>query len=423
MVVRTSDALPATAAAEWGALARPLTEAAAPAAPPGCVVLEPPDAPTLAAMLRWADAGRVPVVPRGAGTRLAGMAAPAEPFALLSTLKLTQPFEHCAGDLTATLGAGIGLADANARLAAGRQWLPLDPPAVDRTTIGGMVAANDSGPRRLKHGTPRDLIIGITVVLADGSTARGGGRVVKNVAGYDLPRLFCGSQGALAVIVGATFKLAPCPPASRTMIAAFEDVETLAAAALALAASPLAPSAVELAWPPTRLLVRFETTAGAAEGQARRAGDLCRAHGATVEELAGAAEEAAWRGHDPERAASDTRVKLSVLPASLPRLLTSAAPVASAHGVKLSGVGRATLGVIELALAGEAAAVAATIDALGTEATNAGGTAVVLSAPPAVRLLAGAAAEPGDAWPMMQAVKDRFDPHHTLRAGLWTGGR
>src|SRR6185295_11544977 len=155
----------------------------------------------------------------------------------------------------AILPAGASLAHVNEVLGREGQWLPLDPPLSDRATIGGIVATNDSGPRRHRYGTARDLIIGIEMALVDGRTAKAGGRVVKNVAGYDLSRLLCGSFGTLALIVSATFKLAPL-----------------------LAAAPLTPSAVELDSPPARMLIRFETTPGAAEQQAAAACDLCTRH-------------------------------------------------------------------------------------------------------------------------------------------------
>src|SRR5262249_48256512 len=125
---------------------------------------------------------------------------------------------HRHGDLTATIQAGATLTDVNHTLGQHRQWIPLDAPWPDRATIGGIVATNDSGPRRHRDGAPRDLIIGIEIVLADGTAAKAGGIVVKNVAGYDVSRLMTGSFGSLAVIVGATFKLYPVPPASRTVV-------------------------------------------------------------------------------------------------------------------------------------------------------------------------------------------------------------
>src|SRR5712692_10442888 len=249
----------------------------------GCAplaVLEPSNAATLAEMLGWANAQRLAVVPRGAGTKLQWGAAPLRVDVVLSTAGLNAPVDHCAGDLTATVPAGASLAAVNQIIGREHQWLPLDPAASDRATIGGIIATNDSGPRRQKHGTPRDLIIGVEMALVDGRTAKAGGRVVKNVAGYDLGRLLCGSFGTLAVITRATFKLTPSPPASRTIVATAQHARGLTDLALAIAAAPLTPSAIELQSPPPRLLIRVETTEAAADRQASAALKLCREHGA-----------------------------------------------------------------------------------------------------------------------------------------------
>ena len=175
-----------------GAVARPGTAAdAIDGVEPG-VVAEPGSPAAAAAVLGWAsDHGRSVVV-RGGGTKL-GWGAPARAIdVLLSTRALDAVEAHRHGDLTATVQAGAALADVNAALAAHRQWLPLDPPNAERATIGGIVASNDSGPRRQRHGAPRDLIIGMTLARADGVAAKSGGIVVKNVAGYDLARLLTG---------------------------------------------------------------------------------------------------------------------------------------------------------------------------------------------------------------------------------------
>ncbi|HEV3462352.1 MAG TPA: FAD-binding oxidoreductase, partial [Actinomycetota bacterium] len=149
----------------------------------------------------------------GGGSKL-GLGNPPERLDLVvETRGLDQVLEHAAGDLVVKAQAGVRLADLQAALAPAGQWLALDPPE-PRATLGGVVAANASGPRRLRYGTVRDLIIGITVVLADGTVARAGGKVVKNVAGYDLAKLFCGSLGTLGLVAEATFRLHPLPAAA-----------------------------------------------------------------------------------------------------------------------------------------------------------------------------------------------------------------
>ena len=242
------------------------------------VVATPATPDALAKTLAWAtETGRTVVV-RGGGTKLWGP-PPGPVDLLLSTTAMSAVVAHRHGDLTATVQAGATLAETNAVLSRHRQWLPLDPPWGDRATIGGIVAANDSGPRRQRHGAPRDLIIGMTLARADGLLAKTGGIVVKNVAGYDLARLLTGSFGCLGVILTATFKLAPLAEASRTVSVEFPASERCGALVADLRAHASTPTALELATPPATMLIRFESVETVAVEQAEQAATLARAHG------------------------------------------------------------------------------------------------------------------------------------------------
>jgi glycolate oxidase FAD binding subunit len=181
---------------------------------------------------------------------------------------LDRVLEHEAGDLTCTVEAGIRLSALNRLLAAAGQRLSLDPPG--DPTVGGCVAAALSGPRRHRFGTPRDLVLGVTLVLADGTVASAGGKVVKNVAGYDLGKLVCGSRGRLALIARVSLRLHPVPEAARTLV-----VETADAAAVvaALRRSQLVPSALDVLHP-GRVAVLFEGGEAAVEAQLLAAGAL-----------------------------------------------------------------------------------------------------------------------------------------------------
>ena len=202
------------------------------------------------------------VRPVGGGTKLTwGTRPPARPPAHppaspasdpvdLETSGLDRIAEHNVGDFTAVLDAGVRLADAQAAFAAERQMLALDPPlgASDGATVGGMVATADSGPLRHRYGGVRDLIVGITVVLSDGTVAKAGGKVIKNVAGYDLAKLFAGSYGTLGLIASASVRLHPLPDANATAVGSSGDPERLASAARALAALPLEADCLDVAW-------------------------------------------------------------------------------------------------------------------------------------------------------------------------------
>src|SRR5262249_49203738 len=198
------------------------------------------------AILSLAGEHEVPVLPWGGGTALGIGAPPARVGIVLGLKRLDRVLEHEPGDLTATVEAGVTLGAFQAHLGRRGQWLSLDPAYRDVATVGGILASNASGPRRHLYGTCRDLLIGVTVVSADGTVVRGGGKVVKNVAGYDLPKLFVGSFGTLGVLVEATFRLRPRPDADRLVVSRFERLAESGAAARAVMASDLIPSALEL---------------------------------------------------------------------------------------------------------------------------------------------------------------------------------
>ena len=192
----------------------------------------------------------------------------------LTTDGLGRIIEHEAGDLTCTVESGIRLSALNAELATHGQRLSLDPPG--DPTVGALLAENLSGPLRHRFGAARDLVLGVTLVLADGTIASAGGKVVKNVAGYDLARLVCGSQGKLALIGRASFRLHPLPRASRTIVVGAPRSELLVAAVSNLLGSRLEPSAADVLHP-GRFAVLFEGSEAAVDAQVETAERLLRA--------------------------------------------------------------------------------------------------------------------------------------------------
>jgi glycolate oxidase FAD binding subunit len=204
------------------------------------------------------------VAVRGAGSKARWALPPqlAEPDVVVRTTGMDRIVEHAAGDLVVTAEAGVPLASLQEQVADAGQWLALDPPESD-ATVGGVVATAVSGPRRLRYGTPRDLLIGVTVVLADGTVAHSGGKVVKNVAGYDLGKLFTGSFGTLGVIAQCTFRLHPLPRAMRVVTAHPDDP---ADAARRLGPTGAVPTAAE--WDGSALTVLVESIEAGADAQA-----------------------------------------------------------------------------------------------------------------------------------------------------------
>ncbi|OLD37985.1 MAG: hypothetical protein AUI57_08905, partial [Candidatus Rokubacteria bacterium 13_1_40CM_2_68_8] len=200
----------------------------------------------VAAVIGLAAETARPVTPWGGGTAASVGIPTARTGLVLGLRRLGRLLEHEPGDLTATVEAGMTVATFQTALRSRGQWMSLDPADAHLATVGGVLATNASGPRRHLYGTARDLLIGVTVVTADGAVVRGGGKVVKNVAGYDLPKLFVGSYGTLGVIVEATVKLRPLPDHERLVCIRFERLKDAGAAVRSVMASDLIPNAIEL---------------------------------------------------------------------------------------------------------------------------------------------------------------------------------
>ena len=370
-----------------------------------------------AEVMRRAGADGLTLRAVGAGTKLGwGNPAP-EPDIEISTAALDRILEHNAGDLTAVLEAGVRLADAQATFAAAGQMLALDPPlgAEGGATIGGVVATADTGPLRHRYGGVRDLLLGMTVALPDGTVARSGGKVIKNVAGYDLAKLFAGSFGTLGVILQVVVRLHPRPRGSATALGRSDDPGALAGANSRLMHAPLELEALDVAWEDGRgaLLARFGGLTG--EEQAEKvAGWMCE-EGLEAEVLGG--DDEIWENQRArQRATEGVVVRVSGLPARLEWTIRTATRL------NASMVGRAGLGVSWIRLpAGDPADLAAAIEDLQRELHPV--PCVVLDAPGEVR-------ERVDVWGMTdegllklsRRVKERFDPSGVCSPGSFIGG-
>jgi glycolate oxidase FAD binding subunit len=345
----------------------------------------------------------------GGSTKL-GWGYPTAPADVeLHTSGLDRILEHNAGDLTAQLEAGVPLAAAQRAFAEHDQMLALDPPlgADGAATIGGIVATGDCGPLRHRYGAPRDLVVGATVALSDGTVAKAGGRVIKNVAGYDLAKLFAGSFGTLGLIVSVNVRLHPRSLKPVTALGTSEDPAVLAAAARSLSSTPLEFEALDIAWRSGRggVLARL-----AGREAARRAGraarlmaDLGLEQIQTVDE-----DEPLW---EQQRACQRSREQALVRIATSPSGLASVLRAADVCGGTL--VGRAALGSIFVDLDPGA------VTRLREELMP--GTAVILlDAPEAARaeLDPWGPAEAGVV-ELMRRLKRRFDPAGTCNRGLF----
>jgi len=382
-------------------------------------LLEPESGIDVAAALRRAADARRSVLIRGAGTKLDWGRPAARVDAVLDMRGLNRLRSHEHGDMTATVEAGATLADTNRALARHGQWLPLDPPHADAATIGGILATNDSGPLRHRYGTPRDLLIGVELATTDGVLAKAGGRVVKNVAGYDLGKLITGSFGSLAAIVSATFKLSPIPAASKTLRLDVADARALAAIVRAVMASQLEPIAFEIssfvsviasdaASSAFRVLLQFASLPAVVDAQIERAATLVRAAAIQVAIVDGGAELALWRDHALAmwRERVGAIVRASWLPASIEA-------VTAAAGGELAG--RAAVGAGGIRVAGDTDAQIRTIERL--RASRDIGNVVIVRGSSALKQRVYVWPPHGDRQPIFDALKRALDPHNVLNAG------
>ena len=383
-------------------------------------VVEPENADALAETLAWATSSELKILIAGNRTKLA-WGAPSGPIDLvLSTSRMNRILKHRHGDLTATIEAGAPLASVNEILAAHGQRLPWDPPWSHCSTIGGIVATNDSGPSRHTSGSPRDSIIGITIARFDGELIKAGGIVVKNVAGYDLARLFTGSFGCLGVILSATFKLAPIPPASRTVIIDVDSFEDIGPIVQALDSSSLTPTAIEISSQP-RLLVKFESVEVAADQQAKTACALVKNIGnprvVSTEE-----EQLAWRNHFEHWTSDGTLIKLSTVPAELVQILVWCRDETASSKLAMTVAGRAGLGVVDLRVEGKLESQVQFLSKLREKLLPGRGSAVIRQGNVSLRHAIDTWGPVGDSLRVMQAIKKQFDPTNLLNTGRGPGG-
>jgi glycolate oxidase FAD binding subunit len=394
------------------------------------VVASPASTSEAAALLRAAASSGLAIVPRGAGTGLSWGPPPSACDLVVDMSAMDQVIEHAAGDLVARVQAGVTIGQLNSVLAQAGQQLALDAP--DGATVGGVVATGTAGPRRFRYGAPRDLLIGLTAVRADGVVARSGGKVVKNVAGYDLGKLLAGSCGTLALITEATFRLHPVPAAVAYVTAEFGPPELAAVADTVAAASgsALAPSAVELDWPaiprPPRVGVLLEGTSPGVAERARQMSELLASAGGSVA-VAGSPPPRWGRlppamlsrgglGGSSPRAGTVVRVSFWV--SRLGEVLDAVAVAGPSAGVRPAVTGSAGAGLLYACLepSVEPDLAARFVEVLRSRLSwaPARGSVAVLAGP----LASGPGAlgtVPGAG--LMRAVKDQFDPDHRMFPG------
>jgi len=387
------------------------------------MVADPGDEKELAGALRWANDAGVAVAPRGGGTKLAWGNRPARLDLILSTARLNHIVEHAWPDMTLVVEAGTAIAQLQQALAQHGQRLATDPLWPERATVGGILSTNDSGTLRIRYGGLRDLIIGVTLALADGTLAKSGGKVVKNVAGYDLPKLATGALGTLGVITRAAFRLHPLPSAGsgRTLTFRAASVSDANRLIVSLQDTPLAYSGLQARFShdaQPAVDVRFDGTAEGVEAQC-----------ATTRKIAAFAVESGdspevWQArqqlHDAA-AASAALLKFSVLPTRIVAASDALHRAGEKAGIRWAIVVQGTgLGWAHLEAAHPEALRNALLSARAELEKDAGSLAVMRR--PAGLETFEAWGSPGDAFPLMVRVKQQLDSRGTLNPGRFVGG-
>ena len=417
-------------------------------------VVRPADAAQVAEVVRFAAAAKLAVIPSGSGTKL-GIGAPPSRYDLaLDLSRMNHILAYDPRDLTLGVEPGVRIADLLRTLAEQKQFLPLAVPFADRATLGGIAAANSSSPLRHAFGGVRDFCLGMEFITGDGTASKSGGRVVKNVSGYDLHKLLIGSLGTLGVITRVNFRTFPLPPAQKTFVASFESAEAAFALCRSIARSPLELVIVEVADPraseivfsargkvqpaPKNWLV-IATTAGQAPVVERHARDLARL---AVE--AGAAEFFTLEDAEQSSALEQVRefprlaaqssayaaiFRINALPTAMSRLAITVAEVAARHGLRSATMARAA-GIHYAAL------LSSPDDAAAVEhLTHAAREVFELCATPEIAARAmlewcptelkravSVWGAPREDFPLMARMKKVFDPSGILAPGRFAGG-
>lgn len=425
-----------TAIQPWEAIDGDLRDRIARSIAPSVTILglvSPGTQAELGAVMAAAHRQRCPVLPLGAGSKIdwGGLVGnPGENLLLLSLARINRLIEHAVGDLTVTVEAGINFADLQKTLAAAGQFLAIDPTDPDRATIGGIIATGDTGSLRQRYNSVRDMVLGITFVRADGQVAKAGGRVVKNVAGYDLMKLLTGSYGTLGIVTQVTLRVYPLSEATQTIVLTGEAA-ALSSAAQTLRSSALTPTQADLLSASLvnrlfnrtgmGLVVRFQGMRSGVEQQTQRLVEVGQAIGLTHTTWSGDDELALWQ-----------RLSAQMLPDTPSAQIACKIGIGPTHGVALcqqlesmsvpsfcqihnaSGVGRL--------LVLEALPDMSAFNPIRAFCQSHQGYVSILQAPIAVKQTLDVWGYPGNGLNLMRQIKQQFDPDQLLSPHRFIGG-
>ncbi|HLI62648.1 MAG TPA: FAD-binding oxidoreductase [Terriglobales bacterium] len=383
-------------------------------------IIAPGTAQQVAQVLKYCSAAGLALVPRGGGTKLAWGNRPRKFDFILSTERLNHVLEHAWGDMTVTVEAGCTIASLQHTLQEHGQRLAADPLWPDKSTVGGLLATADSGTLRIRYGAVRDLVLGVEVALSDGNLIKAGGKVVKNVAGYDLTRLVIGSLGTLGVITRVVFRLHPIPVATATYSTLLATPVEAGKLVLAILGSSLVYTGLQLraqAAGQIAVDIRFEGIPESLQDQFVKLGQV--AAGCPFAE----GPDEIWSSRQKlfDNTSNAVVCKCSVLPADLGALGDAVFRQAESAKVAATVVAQGT-GVAEVRLESTAAeALLAAVTALRGELQRLQGTLVVEQCPAPMKGTLDVWGTLHEGLPLMQKIKEKFDPARTLNPGRFVG--
>jgi glycolate oxidase FAD binding subunit len=371
----------------------------------GAVAVAPGNAEEIAAVLRLAQENHLAVVECGGGTKQ-GWGYPVAPALVLDMHRLNTLREHTWQDMTCTVEAGCTWAAMQSGLAQHGQFVAVDPLWPDKATVGGIVATNDSGTLRQRYGGLRDLVIGMTIVLADGTIAHTGGKVVKNVAGYDLHKLMIGAFGTLGVVTSVNFRLHSIPRCAQSFTVSATSVEPVGRVMLAMLHAQLSTVAIQLRGGADGfdLDIQLASLPEVLETQAGALGVLAQGEGIRLR----AAADEAWNARQRQLDA-DVVCKGTMLPSEIARF---AERVRGLGGESVTQAGGIMIAGFPVAAAGQ-------LMELRRELEEGGGSLMVLKQPEETRLDCWGTLP--DSLPLMREIKRRFDPERVLNPGRFLG--
>ncbi|MGQ9630741.1 MAG: FAD-binding oxidoreductase [bacterium] len=407
------------------------------------MALFPTDWDQVVRIVRVASQKKLSIIPRGGGTSMGKGRVPERLDLIVSTNRLNRILDHDADNLTATVEAGVTLEHLQRHLAERGQFVPIDPPAPHISTIGGIVASNSSGPGRLANGSARDIVLGMKVLLPDGNVVKMGGKTVKNVAGYDMSKLFIGSMGTLGIIAEVTLRLLPLPASQKGVLASFPRLEDACGVVGSILSSELLPTSLELLDPASAkrldaglpeglyvLAVGLEGVAEGVERQVEQIRSICEGRGASP---AVAVERRRYRWifgeirNLPSPLSYPDGGRRIILRVGIPisrvgEVFEVAREISRRDGREVEAVSHAGNGIVFLTFPYRGDGDPAIFDEVSTFASKLEGYAVVESAPPEFKRIVDVWGRADGNIGLMRDIKSKFDPLGIFSPGRFLGG-